>query len=65
MNKNSYALMQNRFLQEFEALCMEKGYEPTTRLQLIETVKFIQEIGYLTDPKRKDPTGPDVSVIEE
>ena len=52
MNKNSHKMMVNR-------------YGERQRIGLQATVKLLQEVGYLSDPRRTDPTGPSVSVIEQ
>ena len=66
INKNSQKMILHRFLMEFEAVCLDRGYdEATKRLSMEETIRFVQDVGYLSDPRRTDPTGPRVSVIEE
>jgi len=34
-------------------------------LSFLQTVKLVQAVGYLSDPRRTDPKGPEISVIEE
>jgi len=58
-------MMVKRFLQEFKAASLDKGYEEDQRLNMVETVRLIQDLGYLSDPRRTDPTASSLSVIEE
>lgn len=57
--------MVSRFLKEFDAACLEKEYDNSTRLGIYETIRFIQSVGYLSNHRKLEPTAPLVSVIEE
>ena len=58
-------MILERFLQEFEQICLQNGYSEFDRLNIADSVILIQDVGYLTDPRRNDPNGPPISVIEE
>jgi hypothetical protein len=58
-------MLLDRFLREFDSVCNEYMYEDFQRLSFVQTVKLVQEVGYLSDPRRTDPNGPNISVIEE
>ena len=59
-------MLQQRLQQEFEAACLERGYhDENQRLGKRETIRLLQDVGYMTDPRRTDPTGASISVIEE
>jgi hypothetical protein len=66
INKSSHKIILTRFLADFDAACLDRGYnEVTSRLDFEEAIRFVQDVGYLTDPRRFDPEAPKVSVIEE
>jgi hypothetical protein len=64
--KKSHELLLNRFLKEFDNACKEKGYTDFQRLQIGDAVRLIQDVGYLSDPRRTNKDAKEIiSVIEE
>lgn len=58
-------MLQQRLQQEFEAACLDRGYnEEGQRIGKSETLRLLQDVGYMSDPRRTDPTGASISVIE-
>lgn len=58
-------MLLERFLQEYEQQCINKGYSEFQRLNIAEAVRLIQDVGYLSDPQKTDQNGPPISIIEE
>jgi hypothetical protein len=52
-------------MREFQSVCNECNYDAFQRLPFVDAVKLVQSIGYLSDPRRTDPNGAEISVIEE
>ena len=58
-------MLLQRFLQEYELECINKGYSEFQRLNIADAVRLIQDVGYLSDPQKSDPSAPPISIIEE
>ena len=43
-------MLLERFLQEYEQLCINRGYSEFQRLTIADAVRLIKDVGYLSDP---------------